>query len=89
MRNCTVSKGLPAPQKYQTVRAGNPKRMNGKGKGVLSAQKPTEMSAHTLLNVTKESNPHRMNGTGSFGRVNPKAPDRTPASAYVYKGLTR
>lgn len=75
--------------KYQTTRAGNPHCMPGTGKGILSPQKPTEMSARSLLNITKESNPNRMNGTGSFGRVNPKAPDRTPASTYVYKGLVK
>lgn len=89
MTNCTVSKKLPSPQKYQTTTSGNPKRMNGKGKGHIFAQKPTEMSAQKLLNITKESNPLRMNGKGSFGRVNPKSPDRTPASTYVYSGLTK
>ena len=77
------------PAKYQTTHSGNPNRMNGKGKGYLSAQKPTEMSAHSLLGIRKESNPYRMNGKGSFGRVNPKSPDRTPASTYVYKGLVK
>lgn len=84
-----VKKGLPSAQKYQTVRSGNPNRMSGKGKGVISPTEPTEMSAKKLLNVQHASNPKRMSGKGNFGKINPKAPDRTPASTYVYNGLTR
>lgn len=88
-KSSLVHKGLPSAQKYQTTTAGNPKRMNGKGKGVISSQEPTEMSANKLLNVKHASNPKRMNGKGYFGKVNPKAPDRTPASNYVHKGLVK
>lgn len=77
------------PPKYQTTKAGNPHQMSGKGKGFISAQKPTETSAKSLLGIKKETNPHRMNGKGSFGKVNPKSPDRTPASTYVIKGLVK
>ena len=72
-----------ANQLLHVVQANNPKRMNGKGKGVPISPPPTEQTANTLLNVTKAQNGWAMSGKGSFGRTNPKRPDRTPASTYV------
>ena len=63
------------------VSHGNPNRMCGCGKAVLTGM-PTEMTAKEVLSVRNVSTSQRMSGKGNVGPVNPARPDRLRANSY-------
>ena len=63
------------------VNHGNPNRMTGTGKGVVTGM-PTKMTAKEVLSVRSISTTQRMSGKGKVGPVNPARPDRLRADTY-------